>query len=109
VELFRAAIDAGLRDDLMFRTMWDIAALERKLGRESSAVAMLADLAASPNPFRAAAYEELAKHYEHREKNHAIALEMTRSAQALADTDQLRKRAARLERRALAPKSRRLL
>ena len=109
VRLFRAAIDAGLRDDLLFRTMWDVAALDKKLGHDASAVAMLADLAASPNPFRAAAYEELAKHYEHREKNDAVALEMTRSAQALADTDQLRKRAARLERRASAPKSRRLL
>jgi uncharacterized protein YprB with RNaseH-like and TPR domain len=108
-ELFRAAITAGLRDDLLFRTMWDVAALEKKLGREAAAVATLTDLAAAPNPYRAAAYEELAKYYEHREKNHALALEMTRSALALSETEQLRKRAARLERRASTPKPRRLL
>ena len=33
--LFRRAIDAGMPDELMFRTLWDMAALERKLGRKS--------------------------------------------------------------------------
>ena len=45
--------------------------------------------------------EELAKHYEHREKNHAMALEMTRSALALDDSPALRKREQRLLRRLL--------
>ena len=31
--LFRQAVDRGLADDLLFRTLWDIAALEKKLGR----------------------------------------------------------------------------
>jgi hypothetical protein len=109
LELFRNAIAAGLPDDLLFRTMWDIAALEKKLGREHAALPMLTDLAACPNPFRISAYQELAKYYEHREKNHAMALEMTRSALSLADRDDLRKRAARLEKRATAQKTKRLL
>ena len=34
--LFRRAVDAGLPDDLLFRTLWDIGMLERKLGSRSS-------------------------------------------------------------------------
>ena len=41
---------------------------------------VLTELAASRNPYRVRAFEELAKHYEHRERNYAMALEMTRSA-----------------------------
>jgi hypothetical protein len=109
LELFRKALAAGLPDDLLFRTMWDIAALEKKLGREHAALPVLTDLAACPNSFRISAYQELAKYYEHREKNPLMALEMTRCALALDDRDELRKRAARLEKRANAPKTKRLL
>ena len=42
----------GLPDSLLFRTLWDIAELEKRLRRDEAAVAALADLAASPNPFR---------------------------------------------------------
>jgi len=104
--LFRRAVDRGLPDDLLFRTLWDIAALEKKLGRASSALEVLADLAASRNPFRAQALQELAKHYEHRERNYAMALEMTRSALQIQDCAAFRHRASRLERRlrSAAPK-----
>ena len=40
----------------------------------------------SRNPYRVRAFEEIAKHYEHREKNYAMALEMTRNALAFEDT-----------------------
>jgi hypothetical protein len=43
--------------------------------------------------------EELAKHYEHREKNYAMALEMTRSVLALEDTPGIRRRETRLKSR----------
>ena len=99
LELFRRAVDLGLKDHLLFRTLWDIALLERKCGREDAALAVLADLSAGRNPFRIAALEELAKHYEHREKNYAMALEMTRAAIGYADTPALRKREARLAKR----------
>ena len=99
--LFRRAIDAGLSDHILFRTLWDVAALERRLGCGDAALGIWSDLAASKNPFRPRAFEALAKHYEHREKNHAMALQMTRSALALEDSPALRKREQRLLRRLL--------
>jgi tetratricopeptide (TPR) repeat protein len=107
--LFRRAIEKNLSDHLLFRTLWDIAALEKKLGREHAALGVLADLAASPNPWRAAAFVELAKYYERRERNYALALEMTRGALELEPSEALERRAARLEKRAGAAKTFRLI
>lgn len=107
--LFRQAIEKNLSDDLLFRTLWDIAALEKKLGREHAALPVLTDLAASRNPWRAAAYVELAKYYERRERNYALALEMTRSAMELQPSEALDRRAARLEKRISMPKTSSLL
>jgi hypothetical protein len=45
------------------------------------------------------AFEELAKHYEHREKNYAMALECVRAARTAEDSDALASRQERLERR----------
>ncbi len=97
--LFRKAISAGVGDDILFRSLWDIAATEKRLGHDEAAQRALADLAASPNPFQAAAYEELAKYYEHRGRDRALALEMTRRALAITDTKSLRRRLLRLESR----------
>ena len=108
LRLLRRAVDLGLPDDLLFRSLFDIAALERRLGREDGALAVLADLAASPNPYRLRALEELAKHYEHRERNYAMALEMTRTALGCADTPEIRRREQRLRERLARPRSRRL-
>jgi len=107
--LFRQAIEKHLSDDLLFRTMWDIAALEKKLGREHAALPVLTDLAATRNPWRAAALVELAKYYERRERNYALALEMTRSAMELEPSEALQRRAARLEKRVAVPKTSRLI
>jgi uncharacterized protein len=107
--LFRQAIEQNLSDDLLFRTLWDIAVLEKKLGREHAALPVLTDLAASRNPWRAAAFVELAKYYERRERNYALALEMTRSAMELEPSHALERRASRLEKRAGAPKTFRLI
>jgi uncharacterized protein YprB with RNaseH-like and TPR domain len=107
--LFRRAINKGLRDDLLFRTLWDVACLEKKLGNEAGAIAVFTDLAGSRNPFRVAALEELAKHYEHRARNTAMALEWTLTALQHDDKPALHRRRERLERRmAKKPKSRRL-
>ena len=97
-ELFRGSIDAGLPDDLMFRTIWDLAALERKLGAEDAAVALWSDLAAVKNAYRVKALEELAKHQEHRVKNREQALAYTRQARELHDSPELARREARLVR-----------
>ena len=104
LRLFRRAIDLGLPDDLLFRTLWDIAAVEKRCGRAGEALAVYTDLAASRNPYRIRALEELAKHYEHRERNYARALEATRSVMALADTPQIRRREERLKRRLAKPR-----
>ena len=97
--LFRRALDKGLRDELMFRTMWDVARLEKKLGRDDAALAVYSDLASGRNAFRLPALEELAKHYEHKEKNYSMALDCTLTALTHVDSEALRHRQARLERR----------
>lgn len=109
LELFRRAVQSGLNDALLFRTLWDMAALEKKLAREQAAVAILSDLSASPNPYRTPALVELAKFYEHRVRDYARALELTRAAIALEDSAELRHREARLVRRCAAPASGTLL
>ena len=99
IALFRRAVEMGLPDDLLFRTLWETASVERRLGRLDAALATMTELAGSRNPFRARALEELAKHYEHREKNYAMALEMTRSAMSFEDTPEIRRRESRLKNR----------
>jgi uncharacterized protein YprB with RNaseH-like and TPR domain len=97
--LFRRAIEKGLCDELLFRTLWDVARIEKKLGREDAAVATYTELAECRNAFRLPALEELAKFYEHKERNYAMALEFTLSALCYADSEQLQRRRERLEKR----------
>jgi uncharacterized protein YprB with RNaseH-like and TPR domain len=105
--LFRQAVVRGLPDDLMFRTLWDLAMLEKRQGREQAGIEILRDLADSRNAFRKPALEELAKFYEHRERNYKIALEITRSARSVEDCERLRARELRLERRLASPRAKR--
>jgi uncharacterized protein YprB with RNaseH-like and TPR domain len=98
-DLLRRAIDKGLKDELLFRTLWDTAAIERKLGADAAALQLWNDLAECRNPFRIKALEEMAKHHEHREKNYARALEVTNTALLLEDSDAWRHREQRLRRR----------
>ena len=110
LELYRRSVETGLPDDLLFRTLAEIGAIEKRLGRDAAAVEVFTDLAASPNPFRAHAFIELAKYYEHSERNYAMALEMTRSARQQEDSPELAQREGRLERRlhtATRPRARR--
>ena len=91
------AVDMGLPDRHLFRALFDAGNLEKKLGLEHAALATFTDLSLSPNPFRSRAYEELAKHYEHREKNYRMALECTRAARSVEDSEPLAARQRRLE------------
>jgi len=109
VELFRAAITRQLKDDLLYRTMWDIAELERKRKCLDAAVALWTELATVANPHRVESLVALAKHYERREKNAAMALEFTRQAMSFEQSEALRKRFARLERAMVSPRPRRLI
>jgi uncharacterized protein YprB with RNaseH-like and TPR domain len=99
LKLFRRALDKGLGDELLFRTLWDVARIEKKLGREDAALAVYTDLASGRNPFRTAALEELAKYYEHKERNYGMALEFTLTALSHGQSEGLQHRKARLERR----------
>ncbi|MBZ5579566.1 MAG: ribonuclease H-like domain-containing protein [Acidobacteriia bacterium] len=99
LRLLRRAVELGLPDPLLFQTLWDVAAIEKRLGRAEAACAAFTELTASRNPWRAKAFEELAKHYEHRERDYARALEMTRHAATLDDTPELRRREQRLQTR----------
>jgi hypothetical protein len=62
-------------------------------------LAVESELAQSRNPYRVRALEALAKHYERRERNYAMALDMTRTALRVADTPRLRRREERLRTR----------
>jgi hypothetical protein len=89
----------GLPDAHLFRTLFEVGGIEKKLGWLDAAVATFSDLSISRNAFQVRAYEELAKHYEHRERNNAMALECVRAARRLEDSEGLATRQARLERK----------
>ena len=107
--LFKRAVDTGLPDSLLFRCLWDIAQLEKKLGRINAALERWTELAGCRNDFRVCAFEELAKYYEHREKNYALALDFTCEALRYSRSPELENRKARLELRAQRRTTKRLL
>jgi tetratricopeptide (TPR) repeat protein len=98
--MLRRAVDLGLPDNLLFRALWEIGLLEKKMERFAEAVAVFEDLAQSPNPYRVAALEELAKHYERRERDLDRALECARRGLAIEETPSLWAREQRLRARA---------
>jgi uncharacterized protein YprB with RNaseH-like and TPR domain len=97
--MMRRAVDMGLPDQHLFRALFEAGGMEKKLGREHAALATFTDLTLSPNPYRVKAYEELAKHYEHRERNFVMALECVRAARQGADSAALGVRQQRLEKK----------
>jgi uncharacterized protein len=104
--LFKRAIETRLPDRHLFRTLWDIACLEKKLGRHHETLRIHTELAGCHNECRIPALEELAKFYEHREKNYALALDFTAQALVLNPTEELIKRHQRLEKKLSRPRSR---
>ncbi len=109
LDLLKRAVDAGLPDSLLFRTLWDIGRIEKKLDRPEPALQIFTELAGCPNPHRVDALSALAKHFEHQERNFGIALEFTEQALACKPSDDLRRRASRLQAKLSKSKSRRLL
>lgn len=99
LEVIRRAVDSGLPDRLLFRALWDIALLEKKLQRPHAALHVYTDLASCRNEFRVSALEELAKYYEHEEKNYFMALEFTNQALSQEESSGLIQRKTRLEKR----------
>jgi uncharacterized protein len=92
--LFRRAVESGLRDDLLFRTLWDIARLDPAAAKE-----IWTDLASSRNPYRVKALIALAKRAEHTEKDYGKALEFTRDALSFEPSVELERRELRLKKR----------
>lgn len=99
LEMMKRAVDAGLPEKLLFRTLWDIALLEKKLERPHAALSLFTELAGCRNEFRVPALEELAKFYEHEERNYVLALEFTQQAFRYEPDPRLLHRRERLERR----------
>lgn len=106
LELFKRAVDAGLPDKLLFPALWDIAVLEKKLQRPHAALQVFTELAGCTNKYRVWALEELAKYYEHEERNYGVALEFTNQALAYETSCALAHRKTRLERRLAKPQAR---
>ncbi len=98
-ELYRRAVTALTQDTLMFRSLWEWGLVEKKLNRPAEALAIWTDLAATPNTHRAAALIELAKHYEHTEKNLFMAHECATEATRLERTVENLHRLDRLDRK----------
>ncbi len=107
--LFKRSVDTGLPDGLLFRTMLQIALLEKKLDRPHAALSVFTELAGCRNEFRVTALEELAKYYEHEERNYSLALEFTRQALHYEANAALHHRRERLEKRLSKPRTRKLL
>lgn len=103
--LLRRAVTQHIPDELLFRTLWDIAVTEKKMDR---GVTAFYDLVQSRNPYRVMALEELAKHQEHVMRDAATALEFTLTALSHEESAGLRKREARLRRKASRPRAGRL-
>jgi len=98
-ELYRRAIDSGLPDESMFRALWEKAMIEKKRSRRDQMLAICRDLADVRNDYRVAALEELAKHYEHHEKDLDQALSYTAQALSLDPSPELHHRRNRIERK----------
>ena len=62
-------------------------------------MALFSELATIRNEHRVPSLEALAKHYEHRERNYAMALEFTEAALALEPGGDLSKRRDRLSKK----------
>ncbi len=99
VTLYRRAVQAGMMDNELFAALWETALLEKKRGRHAEKAQILRDLTQVHNPYRAQAFDELAKHFERHEKD----LEQAHSIASLGMKDDpsedLARRHERLTRR----------
>lgn len=107
--LIDEALRRTLPEEMLWEALWQAADMERKLGRTDAAVARWSELSTIRNPHQAQALEKLAMHYERREKNAALALEMAMAAFAIEPSPELEKRIRRLKEKAAAPRPARLL
>ncbi|HXE12925.1 MAG TPA: ribonuclease H-like domain-containing protein [Bryobacteraceae bacterium] len=95
--LLHRAVDLGLPDSLLFGALWAIGRLEKRAGRHAESIRIVAELAECKNPYRVNALAELARHYEHQERNFDAALEFARLAAEADPSETAGKRIARLK------------
>jgi hypothetical protein len=93
----------------MFRCLWELGLIEKKQARIAEALTIWTDLAQSKNPYRADSLVELAKYYEHTEKNLFMALECASEALNWHRSVELLHRQERLHRKIAASRAGRLL
>ena len=61
LRLFRRAVDLGLPDNILFKTLWEIAVIERRLAHLPEAVDAFGQLVESRNPYQARAAKARAR------------------------------------------------
>ena len=96
LELYRRAIGKQMNEDCLFSALWESAMLEKRRGNRETMAGLLSDVTEVRNAHQLSAFEELAKHYEHHEKNYKRALEMTDAAAAIDSSPELLHRRSRL-------------
>jgi len=109
LRLLGEALKRTLPEEMLWEALWQAAEMERRLGRTDAAVARWSELSTIRNPYQAQALEKLAVHYEHREKNAALALEMALEAFRIEPNEELQKRIRRLQEKTSRPRPARLL
>ncbi len=96
LELYRRAIGKHMNEDCLYSALWESAMLEKRRGNRETMVGILSDVTEVRNAHQLSAFEELAKHYEHHEKNYRQALAMTDAAVAIGSSPELLHRRSRL-------------
>ena len=96
LELYRRAIGKHMSEECLFSALWESAMLEKRRGNREAMVGLLSDISEVRNAHQLSAFEELAKYYEHHEKNYQQALAMTDAAVAIDSSPGLLHRKSRL-------------
>jgi uncharacterized protein YprB with RNaseH-like and TPR domain len=109
LRLLGEALKRTLPEEMLWEALWQAGEMERRLGLVDAAVARWSELSTIRNPYQAQALEKLAVHYEHREKNPALALEMALAAFRIEPNEELQKRIRRLQEKTSRPRPGRLL
>jgi len=99
VDVYRRAVDQGMRDPDLFAALWERALLEKKRKAYPAMLELFKDLAGSHNDFQSRAHVELAKHHERITKKLTVALGHAQRAYELDPEEPQERRLTRLERR----------
>jgi tetratricopeptide (TPR) repeat protein len=80
VETCQRAISAGLPEEVEARALHQLAVQYKRQRMHDLAIEKWRELAQRPSPLALDAFEELAIHYEHRQRDHKTAMEFTQAA-----------------------------